>query len=106
MGYIIKGAIFGFIGILVLSMIMMPFLCYSISLDDEDVNCSAERNINLFFGIYSNIYSSLLLFFGMILGILIMRFIFLIQNKHDVLKQEIYNKTQKNKRFLWMWEYK
>jgi len=106
MGHIIKWGVIGFFGILILTMIFTPFLCSTISIQNPEVSCNAEDNINIFLDIYSTYYAFILLTLGVVLGMLIGRVISLVDTQRVKLSEQIYKKEVKNKKFLWMWEHK
>jgi len=99
-----KGGVYGVISVIVFSAILSPFICIAIS-SNVDVICNFGYNSKIFFNIYSNPYSLLLIFLGGFLGAMVGRAILLIKNKADILDRQEYLKN-KNRKFLWMWERK
>ena len=102
MGLIFKGSVYGVLLIVVLSAVMSPFICISVS-SRVDVVCDFAYSSEVFLNIYANPYSPILLLLGAVVGGLVGRAIALVKSKGDILDRQEYLKT-KNKKFLWMWE--
>jgi hypothetical protein len=101
---IIAGTITGVIGILILSLLISPYLCNSIKQDYKEINCNSDYVIKIFFNIYSNPSSILLLLFGAVSGGLIGRAVALVKLRMNPLERELLEK-KREKQFKFPWEY-
>lgn len=102
MNYLTKGAIIGIILVIVLSLVLSPFLCNSIRIDNPDVKCKGDYYLTVSLRMYSSWYTLFLVVLGCISGMFISRLAFLICNRE--IKEEQFNKEVKNKNYSWIWE--
>lgn len=105
MGYtIIKSGFSGVMGIMVFSILISPFFCYSIAQDNPEIACNLEYNIDILLRVYFNIYFPLLLIFGFILGAMLGRFYNLVEERRSGLERDLEKYESKKRKFFWMWE--
>ena len=84
MNYWIKGGIIGVVAMFLFSMILTGLVCKSIQLDNPEISCSANNNLEVFKDIYKNPWSILLFVLGFFLGAFVERLRALVKEKDRI----------------------